>query len=128
LKSSWGNIRLNHKDGLLYGCVRKTYTRNHPYPTNTQRIKVLPREKAAIIALRGHGYPINMLSKFLGRSTSFVHRTLNTVSARLFRRTVDMRKMPNQARIYNSGSRWRTFQKYMSLWEAFIYGEVDKPP
>lgn len=130
VKTSFGNVKVvtTRFDRLVYAVPRKKYTRNHPYPSNTQRIKVLPREKAAIIMLRRHGYPMNMISRFLGRSTSFIYRTLRTAIMRLSIRNIDMRKLPSATRISLSGKRWRNFKKYMVGWENFIFGEGEKPP
>lgn len=121
-------------DGQWQGCVMveaftpKKYTRTHQYPANTQRIKPQLREKTAIIMLRKIGYPINMLSKALGRSTSFIHRVLRTAIIRLSIRSVDMRKLPSQMRLRCSSIRWVTLQRYLPLWEQFILGERDEPP
>lgn len=130
MRSSWGNVKVvtTRYDTLVYGCKRKPYTRKHPYPEKTLRINPLPREKAAVIMLRRKGYPINMLSKFLGRSTSYIHRILKTAKLRLTLRHVDMRKLPNQTRICQSRNRWRNFQKFWTAWEQFITGECDRPP
>jgi len=130
MKSSWGNVKIvtSKYDTLVYGCPRKKYTRSHPYPTNTNRFNPLPREKAAIIILRKKGYPINMISKVLGRSTSFVHRTLRTAITRLTLRVIDMRKLPSRTRTYTSGFRWRKLLSLWSAWEQFILGETDRPP
>jgi hypothetical protein len=69
-----------------------------------------------------------MLSKFLGRSTSYIHNTLNSISTKLFLTKNDYRKLADSTRKLTSASRWRNFQKYMVLWEAFILGETEKPP
>jgi len=130
MKSSWGNVKIvtTKYDRLVYGCPRKSYTRTHPYPENITRINPIIREKAAIIMLRKKGYPINMLAKFLGRSTSYIHRTLRTAIMHLTLRSIDMRKLPSKARLYYSGIRWRKFQKFWTAWEKWIFGEGEKPP
>lgn len=130
MKTSWGNVKVvvTKYDRLVYATPRKQYTRVHPYPQNTSRINPLPREKTAIIMLRKHGYPINQISKFLGRSTSFIHRTLRTAIQRLSIRSLDMRKLPGKIRLYTSGVRWRNLQKYAEAWTAFILGEGERPP
>jgi len=130
MRSSWGNVKVCHDRGGRYvrGWTRKKYTRNHPYPAHIIRIAPLIREKATIIKLRKLGTPINMISKVLGRSTSFVHRTLHTMSARMFNRQIDMRKLPGKTRTYTSGIRWRKLLSLWPRWEAFLLGEGDKPP
>ena len=115
-------------DGCVYAKVRKQYTRNHPYPTNTMHIKSLPREKCAIVKLTNLGYSINQLSNVFGRSTSFIHRCIQTSIIRGISHFVNKRKLPSQTRLACSASRRRMLIKYMVLWEAFIFGEVDKPP
>lgn len=127
MKCRFGNVRLR-SDGCLYGVPRKSYTRKTPYPQHTIRVKVLPREKASIIMLRRHGYPINMISKFLGRSTSFIHRTLRTAILRFTLHNVDMRKLPTKIRLSTSTKRWINFKKYWRRWESFIFGESEEPP
>lgn len=92
------------------------------------RIKVLPREKAAIVNLRyKQGYPINMIAKALGRSTSFVHR-VTEANKWYGHRKIDMRKLPALIRLGCSIKRWLNLQKYMAAWEAWICGEGEKPP
>ena len=130
MKSSWGNVKIvtTKYDRLIYACPRKTYTRSHPYPETINRFAPLKNEKAAIIMLRRIGYPINMLSKALGRSTSYIHRTLRAAIMRLSLRPCDMRKLPGNTRIYLSGFRWRNLQKWIQIWEPFLLGETDRPP
>lgn len=130
MRSSWGNVKVINDRGGRYirGWERKKYVRQHPYPTHTMRIAPLKREKATIIAQRKAGLPINMIAKFLGRSTSFIHRTLHSESARVFSRPIDMRKLPGKARILYGGYRWRKLVSLWSAWEAFLLGETDRPP
>ena len=130
MRSSWGNVKIVNDSAGRYvrGWTRKKYTRSHPYPEHVMRIKPMQREKAAIIKLRKLGYPINMISKALGRSTSYIHRTLRTALMRACLRPIDMRKLPSKARLYYNGFRWRTLQKYLPGWELWILGEGDKPP
>lgn len=92
------------------------------------RIPPLKREKATIIMLRKHGYSINMISKVLGRSTSFIHRTLRAAIMHLCLYSIDMRKLPSAIRLRCSSIRWNTLLKYWRGWEAFLLGEEDKPP
>jgi transposase len=91
-------------------------------------IKPLPREKCAIIKLTNLGYSINQLSDAFGRSTSFVHKCVrNSINVGIAH-FVSKRKMPSQIRLACAANRRRMLQKWISLWEAFILGEVDKPP
>lgn len=137
MKTSFGNVKIVRahwrEDGATVGNVtvmgyKSHYNRRHPYPKNTMRIKVLPREKAAIVALRYNcGYPINMIAAQLGRSASFVHRC--TEANKWFNHhKIDMRKLPDKVRKRCSAVRWKKLQDLWAGWEAFIFGEVDKPP
>jgi hypothetical protein len=119
---------LNRRDQLLYAVPRKDYTRTHEYPKNTMRIPVLEREKAFVIKARNLGYPTNMLSRVLGRSTSFIHRILKTAVQRLSIRKIDMRKLPSIVRLRCAAIRWNSLLKYWPLWEAWICGLGEKPP
>jgi len=127
LKSLFGNV-VRGKDGLLYGKPRKTYIRNHPYPQNTMRIKPLQREKASIVMLRKLGYTINLISEKLGRSRSFIHRTLRFNLMLKNLPLIDMRKMPNKIRQRAKWIRWEKLTKLWPLWEAWILGKGEKPP
>ena len=120
--------QLDRAGSFVCGYLRKDYTRTHPYPKNTRRINPLPREKAAIIMLRKKGYPMNMLSKALGRSLSFIHRVLRTAITRRTLHVVDMRKLPGNVRLYCHNSRWRTLMRFMPAWESWILGEGEEPP
>lgn len=129
MKSSWGNVRVVYdRCGChVIGSPRKKYTRTHPRPQSI-RIAPLQREKSAIIKLRKQGYPTNMISKALGRSTSYIHRVLVTAVQRLTIRKIDMRKLPAKTRLRCAAIRWNCLQKFMPMWEKWICGEGDKPP
>jgi hypothetical protein len=118
----------NRKDGCTYNLPRKQYTRTKPYPTGTMHIKPLQREKCAIIKLTKLGYSINQLSQALGRSTSYIQRVVKTAITRGLTHFLDKRKMVSTIRLATSSRRRAMLQKYLSLWEAFILGEGDKPP
>lgn len=130
MRSSWGNVKIIHdKCGpYVIGCPRKKYTRKHPYPEQINRFNPLPREKAAIVLLRKHGYAINTIAGALGRSTSFIHKILrfNVNVGNL--RFIDMRKLPGQIRLRCASIRWNTLQKFIGAWEKWILGEGEKPP
>lgn len=152
MKSSWGNVVRGHFKSLpdgeikfvkgygdLHGRPRKDYTRKHSYPlfqlignkiTPIRHIKALPREKVAIIKLRNLGYPIHHLATVLGRSTSFIHKTLR--NAKLFGllkdRIYDQRKCPRKARLLMTRRKLNSLLFYIKRWEAFILGEEGEPP
>jgi len=115
-------------DVMLETYIPKTYTRTHPYPEHVNRHALWKREKATTIMLRKKGYPINMIAKFLGRSTSFVHRTLRAAIMQFCLRPIDMRKLPSNTRMLTSSFRWDQLLKYWDAWSAFLMGEGDKPP
>jgi hypothetical protein len=127
MKSRFGNL-IRTRDGLLFGKPRKKYTRTHPYPKNTMRIKSIPREKAAIVMLRKLGYSMNMIAKALGRSRSLIHRTLRFNISIKNLNPMNMRKLPNQIRLRCSSIRWNTLMRLWPVWEAWILGEGEKPP
>lgn len=129
MKSSWGNVKVCSDRGGVYvrGWPKKKYTRTHCYPRHTQRFGLLPREAAAYVALRKKGYPINMIAKAFGRSTSVVHRILRRNFERFLHR-VDMRKLPHAIRTLSSRKRWITFQKYIQAWTLWAEGEGEEPP
>ena len=122
-----GNL-ITGKDGLTYGKPRKQYTRTKPIPKGFFKIKNNPRENVAIIKLRRLGYSINQLANITGRSTSYIHKRIHRAIDLKIIHMVQMRKLPSQIRLACSASRRRMLQKWFSLWEAFILGEVDKPP
>ena len=130
MRSSWGNVKIvtTREGRLIYGAKRKQYTRTHSPKKYGFKIKIFPRENATIIKLRKLGYPMNMISDALGRSTSYIHKILRIAIQRLSVRSMDMRKLPGQIRLYNSRKRWITLQKYLPSWTAFILGEGEKPP
>jgi hypothetical protein len=130
MKSSWGNVRIitTKHDRLVYGYIPKKYTRKTPYPSHIIRVPILKREKATIIKLRKLGYPMNMIHKALGRSLSFIHRTLTAAQRNLCLRKMDLRKLPKTIRNYTSRKRWINLQKYLPSWERFLLGESEKPP
>jgi hypothetical protein len=93
------------------------------------RIHWQPREKAAVVYLRKHHhYSMNQLAIFFGRSVSLIHQILN------FNKLIgnlpyeSLRKLPNQTRKLHAQIVRLTMDKWVSAWEAFILGEVDRPP
>lgn len=91
------------------------------------RLALRPREPAAYVQLRKHGYPIHHIAKVFGRSTSIVHRILSANYSR-FLRKVDLRKYPWANKLKFSAFRWRNLQKYMVAWQLWALGEEGKPP
>lgn len=130
VKCSWGNVRVvtNKAGRLIYGYVRKKYTRTHPYPEHTMRISPLQREKAAHTKLRQLGYSISMLHKISGRSTSWFDRLFKIAKERHSIRRIDMRKYPKGQRYTYCIKRWINLCKYWPLWEKWICGQGEKPP
>jgi hypothetical protein len=92
------------------------------------KIKPLIREKAAIIKLTRMGYSINLLSEFLGRSTSYIHKTVRKAIERRIDHFLDKRKLPHNTRLRCSSIRRRMLAKYFPAWQMWILGEGDKPP
>jgi hypothetical protein len=92
------------------------------------RIKPLPREKAAIILLRKHGYTMNQLSEAFGRSTSFIHRVLRNAIMLHSIHSSDLRKLPHKHKLFNSVRRWMNLYLQMPNWETWILGEEERPP
>ena len=88
------------------------------------RIKRQKREAAAYIMLRRKGVSINQLSLSFGRSTSFIYRVLKTAHLRF----LDLRKLPTYIKQLGSQRNKKTMDKLLRGWEAFILGEVEKPP
>ncbi|MGQ9624799.1 MAG: helix-turn-helix domain-containing protein [Candidatus Bathycorpusculaceae bacterium] len=129
MKSLWGNVKVVYDKCGRYvrGMPRKKYTRSHPYPEHISRFNPLPREKAAIVILRKKGYRIHELAKFLGRSTSFIHRVLSRNYLLGLRRD-DKRKMPCKTKKYWRFKRWAKLVALWEKWEMWILGEGDKPP
>lgn len=123
----YGNHR-DKKDHCPYARPRKNYKRTHPYPTTTYHFKPLPREKTVVMMLTKKGYSINQLAKGLGRSTSYIHRIVRTAITRGITHFLDKRKLPSQIRSATSINRMKRLQKWLTLWEPFLLGEVDKPP
>jgi hypothetical protein len=88
----------------------------------------LKREKAALIKLRNLGYSINELKAFSGRSCSVIHRILKKHSSLTGGPIKELRKLPNSTRLQSAQKHRLTMERFIQLWEAFILGEVDKPP
>lgn len=88
------------------------------------RIKKIPRESACIVILRRKGQSINNISKFLGRSTSYIQRILKFNGLR-----ADLRKLPMAIKL-KSASRQRIFmEKTRFAWEQWIFSDSgERPP
>lgn len=121
--------KVSHSGGLLtYPATPKKPVWDHPYPPHTMKIPIIKREKATCIRMRKAGLPINMIHKFLGRSTSWIYRTLRLQILQGNLRAMDMRKLAGKTRIYTSGCRWRKLVSLWAAWEAFLLGEEEEPP
>lgn len=92
------------------------------------RVPKLPRESAAIVLLRQKGQPVQNISAFLGRSTSFVQRVLEFNNALRRFRFADLRKLPRRVKDLGAKFRRREMEKLGPVWLSFILGETDKPP
>jgi len=92
------------------------------------RIQLLRREAPAMIKLRRLGYSISVIARALGRSTSLVHDRIRKAIELGVIRPVDLRKIPNQTRRISRSLQWTRLMKWMPLWEAWILGEVERPP
>ena len=88
------------------------------------RIKRQKREAATYIMLRRKGVSINQISLSFGRSTSFIFRILKAAHLRF----MDLRKLPTAIKALSASRLKKTMEKLVRAWEAFILGEVDKPP
>lgn len=86
------------------------------------RISRLPREACAYIKLKRLGVSINLMSKIIGRSYSFVHRILKKF------RFSDLRKLPRIIRLRRASMNRFFMLKYCEAWQKFILGEGEKPP
>lgn len=118
------------RGGDLFHIPRKKYTRKRPYPATTTHFSALPREKAAIIKLRNFGYPIQHLATALGRSTSFIHRTLKEarLMGALNDRVFDKRKCPRMALLLGSRRKLNSLLSRLSMWTLWILGAEEEPP
>ena len=93
------------------------------------------REKATMIKLRQHGWSINSLSVFTGRSCSVIHSILKRAGytpgvfySNSWIHDRDLRKLPSQVRLKASQIIRAGLTFYINLWMPLILGEVDKPP
>jgi hypothetical protein len=123
------HIKRDRTDNLPRNFHRRRPKRKDPYPKHTIHIKSLPREKAAIIMLYRKGFSINILNEFLGRSTSYIWKTIKkAISSGSLRKIEKIQGLSCSGRLRSSSSRRRMIAKYGEGWTAFILGEVDKPP
>lgn len=92
------------------------------------RIRALPREKAAVIKLRRLGYSFSQIAGFLGRSTSFVNRAIQSAYRLRSLSRYDLRKLQADLRKRSARIRLFSIEKYRHAWESWIIGEGEKPP
>lgn len=91
-------------------------------------LHTLHNEKTTAIMWRRHGYSINTIAKVLGRSTSWIHSTLEKARAYKILRKISNRKLPNKVRLINARKRLFQLFSWLKLWQPFILGEEDQPP
>lgn len=91
------------------------------------------REKTSYLILRRKGLRIQHIAELFGRSTSVIHRALKKAQKHgynldVWRRTLDMRKIPYLTRMRSCIYKRLTMWKLADLWHAFALGVGDKPP
>jgi hypothetical protein len=92
------------------------------------RITVTNREAAAFIKLRQLGYPVHLIAKAFGRSTSVVQRRFRFNEFIHAIRKVDLRKLPARIRRLAAARQWTALMKFLPAWENWILGPGGKPP
>jgi len=92
------------------------------------RIQVCNKEAAAYILLRKKGYPISLIAKAFGRSTSVVWRRLRFARALGTIQWRDYRRLPDSLRKMARAIRERMLRKYIEKWESWILSEEGEPP
>lgn len=102
------------------------------------RIPFMQREKAAYAILRRNGLSYQVIAKAFGRSVSVVYNAIQKIVKRYHqlsgywnarrRFLFDLRKLPYRARMRLASFRRARMFELLSLWEAWIAGEGDKPP
>jgi hypothetical protein len=102
--------------------------RGKPNHNKRTRIPIPNRMKASIIMMRRKGCSINLIANFTGMCTSFVGRTIRKAIMSRSLCFLDLRKLPDTARKLSASYRRRMMDKLRAGWEAFILGEVDRPP
>jgi len=81
-----------------------------------------------IIKLRQKKQSIGIIAKFLGRSTSFVFKTINFNHKMRFLKPFDLRNIPARIRKLSAKKQLFIMRKLWQGWEKYLLGEVDKPP
>lgn len=111
------------------------YIKKPTLSSKKMRVPFMLREKAAIIKLRQHGYSINALSVFSGRSSSVIHSILKRAGytpgcfiASSWLNAKDLRKLPSQVRLKSAQIIRLGLVFQIDRWMPFVLGEVDKPP
>lgn len=87
-----------------------------------------PREKAAVILWRKHGYSISHIAAVFHRSCSSIQGILKNAESLGVVLRRDYRKIPNQMRLRINAARRQIMGNHMRAWLAWIAGEGDKPP
>ena len=127
VKSLSGHVHKS-QDGLVYGKARKLKREiRYSRYTSTNR-KAAPRERAAIIMLRNHGYTYNQLASAFERSTSYIYKVIRTAMNRGAVAFRDYRKNPHLVKMQTCLTRIGTLLFRFNQWINFIEGTEDKPP
>lgn len=92
------------------------------------RIPRLRREAALVLQFRKHQYSISAIAKFLGRSTSFIHRILKFNETLGFPAINLKRKIPAQIRRLAKQRMEDNLTRYGEAWIAWLLNEDGKPP
>jgi hypothetical protein len=92
------------------------------------RFRLAPREAAAYVILRRQGISVNQIAKAFGRSRSVVHRILKRNVGYGVLRQNDLRKLPSYVRKLSAIRTWNMMLRLLGRWEAWIFGEGEKPP
>ena len=108
-----------------------TVTKNKkrlPSISTGNRFHLAPREAAAYVILRRQGVSVNQIATAFGRSRSIVHRILKRNVGYGVLKRFDLRKLPSYTRRLSAARTWNTMLWLLGGWEAWIFGEGDKPP
>ena len=92
------------------------------------RVKRLKNESHVIIKLRKQKQSFDEIAGFLGRSKSFIAKTLKFNHELGTLTFFDLRTLPTRIKKLSKIRQHFTMLKLWKGWEAYLLGEVDKPP